>query len=87
MKDTPPISPTTHQVKSALLLDVVIRERPPILQLLAGKDQALLVRRDALLVLDLLLHVLDRVRGLDIESDCLALQPPPPTQAAHRTMP
>ena len=29
------------------LLDVVVRERAPILQLLAGKDEALLVRRNA----------------------------------------
>eukprot|EP00611_Tribonema_gayanum_P021521 TRINITY_DN415_c0_g1_i23.p1 TRINITY_DN415_c0_g1~~TRINITY_DN415_c0_g1_i23.p1 ORF type:complete len:114 (+),score=12.60 TRINITY_DN415_c0_g1_i23:299-640(+) len=43
-----------HQVKSALLLDVVVAECAAIFQLLAGKDQALLVRGDALLVLDLL---------------------------------
>jgi hypothetical protein len=48
-----------HQVESALLLDVVVGEGAAILELLASKDQALLVRRDALLVLDLGLDILD----------------------------
>ena len=54
------------------LLDVVVRERAAVLQLLAREDQALLVGRDALLVLDLRLDVLDRVRGLDLQGDRLA---------------
>ncbi len=41
---------------------------------LTGEDQALLVRRDALLVLDLGLHVVDRVRRLDLQSDGLSGQ-------------
>ena len=45
---------------------------PSVLQLLAGKDQPLLVRRDPFLVLDLGLHILDGVRGLDLEGDGLA---------------
>ena len=57
-----------------LLLDVVVRQRPPVLQLLAREDQPLLVRRDALLVLDLLFHVVDRVRRLDVQRDGLARQ-------------
>ena len=44
-----------------LLLDVVVRQRAAVLELLAGEDQALLVGRDALFVLDLGLDVLDRV--------------------------
>ena len=44
---------------------------PSILQLLASKDQPLLIRRDSLLVLDLGLDVLDGVRGLDLEGDGL----------------
>jgi hypothetical protein len=43
-----------HQVQRGLLLDVVVGQRAAVLQLLAREDQALLVRRDALLVLDLL---------------------------------
>merc|ERR1719269_252890 len=61
-----------HQVQGALLLDVVVGQSAAILQLLAGEDQALLIRWDALLVLDLRLHVLDRVRRLDLERDSLA---------------
>eukprot|EP01061_Rhynchopus_euleeides_P016682 TRINITY_DN279_c0_g1_i2.p1 TRINITY_DN279_c0_g1~~TRINITY_DN279_c0_g1_i2.p1 ORF type:complete len:221 (-),score=29.21 TRINITY_DN279_c0_g1_i2:215-877(-) len=51
---------TQHQVQRALLLDVVVSEGAPVLQLLPGEDQTLLVRRNALLVLDL---SLDEPRG------------------------
>ena len=53
-------------------MDVVVGEGPAILQLLAGEDQPLLIRRDALLVLDLGLDILDGVGGLDLEGDGLA---------------
>ena len=65
---------TEDQVQSRLLLDVVIRERTPVLELLSGKNETLLIRRDTFLVLDLGLDVVDRVRGLDIESDGLTGQ-------------
>jgi len=42
-----------------------------ILELLAREDKALLIRRDAFLVLDLLLHVLDSVGWLHIKSNSL----------------
>merc|ERR1711959_214158 len=45
-----------HKVQGGLLLDVVVLESAAILELLAGEDEALLVRGDALLVLDLGLH-------------------------------
>lgn len=54
------------------LLDVVVGEGPAVLQLLAGEDETLLVRGDALLVLNLGLHIVDRVRGLDLKGDGLA---------------
>ena len=63
-----------HQVKSGLLLNVVVRKGAAILELLAREDEPLLVRRDALLVLDFGLNVLDSVRGLNIKSDGLASQ-------------
>jgi hypothetical protein len=63
---------TEDEVKSGLLLDVVVREGAAVLELLAGEDKTLLVRGDALLVLDLLLHVVDGVGRLNIESDGLA---------------
>merc|ERR1712203_1190868 len=60
-------------MKGGLLLDVVVGEGPSVL-LLASKDQPLLVRGDALLVLDLGLHILDGVRGLDLEGNGLACE-------------
>ena len=61
-----------HQVEGRLLLDVVVAKSAAIFQLLAGEDEALLVRGNALLVLNLSLDVVDRVRGLDLEGDGLA---------------
>ncbi|KAM0913282.1 hypothetical protein ACQ4PT_012266 [Festuca glaucescens] len=61
-----------NQVEGGLLLDVVVSEGTSVLELLASEDEALLVRRDALLVLDLCLDVVDGVRGLHLEGDGLA---------------
>jgi streptomycin 6-kinase len=41
---------TQDEVQGALLLDVVVGEGAAVLELLAGEDQALLVRGDTLLV-------------------------------------
>merc|ERR1719232_540263 len=60
------------QVQGGLFLDVVVREGPAILELLAGKDQPLLVWGNTLLVLDLGFDILDGVTGLDLEGDGLA---------------
>lgn len=43
---------TKDQMESRLLLDVVVRESATIFELLAREDQALLVGRDAFLVLN-----------------------------------
>jgi hypothetical protein len=59
-------------VQRGLLLYVVVTERAPVLELLPCEDEALLVGRDALLVLNLLLHVLDGVRRLHVQRDRLA---------------
>ena len=56
-KDLHAATQAQHQVQRALLLDIVIRERAAIFKLLAGKDQALLVGRDAFLVLNLCLDL------------------------------
>ena len=56
------------------LLDVVIAECAAVLQLLAGEDQTLLVRWDALLVLDLALDIVDGITRLDLKGDGLARQ-------------
>jgi len=59
------------EVEGGLLLYVVVSEGPAVLQLLAGEDEALLVRGDPFLVLDLGLHVVDGVRGLHLQRDRL----------------
>merc|ERR1712167_358719 len=61
-------------MKGRLLLDVIVLEGAAILELLPGKDESLLVRRDPLLVLDLCLHSLDGVRALDFKRDGLPSQ-------------
>merc|ERR1712083_314989 len=45
---------------------------PGPLQLLTGENETLLVRRDTLLILDLCLHIIDRVAGFDIQRDRFA---------------
>ena len=62
------------QVDGGLFLDVVVSESSGILQLLAGEDQSLLVRGDALLVLELSLDIFDGVSALNVESDSLSSQ-------------
>jgi len=59
-------------VQSGLLLDVVVLESAAVLKLLAREDEALLVRGDALLILNLRLHRLDGVGALHLKGDCLA---------------
>ena len=65
---------TEDQVQGRLLLDVVVGESSPVLELLSGEDQTLLIRRDPLLILDLGLHILDGVAGLDIQGNGLTRQ-------------
>ena len=61
-----------NQMQSGLLLNIVVGEGPAILELLASKDQPLLIWGDTLLVLDLGLDILDGVGGLDLKGDGLA---------------
>merc|ERR1712157_269037 len=61
-------------MEGGLLLDVVIGKSAAILELLASKDESLLIGRDALLVLDLSLDVVDGVGRLDLEGDGLTSQ-------------
>jgi len=48
-------------MEGGLLLNVVVRESPAILKLLAGKDQPLLIWGDSFLILDLGLNILNGV--------------------------
>ena len=59
-------------MQSAVLLDLILCQLATLLQLLAGKDQSLLVGLDVLLVQYLGLHIVDGVLGLDLDRDDLA---------------
>lgn len=59
-------------MESAFLLDIVVGQSATVLKLFAGEDQTLLIRRNALLVLNLGLDIVDGVAGLDLQSDGLA---------------
>lgn len=69
-----PAAQPQDEMERGFLLDVVVGEGAPVLELLAGEDEALLVRRDALLVLDLGFYIVNRVRRLHLEGDGLARQ-------------
>ena len=56
-------------MEGRLFLDVVVRKGSSVFELLASKDKTLLVGRNALLVLDFRLHVLDRIRRFDFQGD------------------
>merc|ERR1739846_289692 len=64
-------SQSEHKMEGALLLDVVVGESPSVLQLLTSEDQSLLIWGNAFLILNLGLHVLNGVGGLDLEGDGL----------------
>jgi hypothetical protein len=59
-------------MKCRLLGDVVITQGTIIFELLAGKDQSLLIGWDPLLILDLALDGLYGVTGFDVERDRLS---------------
>ena len=61
-------------MQGRLLGHVVVGQGAGVLQLLAPEDEALLVGRDALLVLDLGLHRLHGVSRLHVQRDGLARQ-------------
>merc|ERR1712088_89735 len=58
-----------HKMEGALLLDAVVGESSSVLQLLASRDQPLLIWGNAFLILNLGLHVLNGVGWLDLEGD------------------
>ena len=61
-------------MEGALILDVVVLQCSAVLELFTSEDEALLVGRDAFLVLNLGLDVLDGVGGFDVEGDGLACE-------------
>jgi len=67
-------SESEDEVKSGFMINVVICKSAIVLKLLSCEDESLLIRRDAFLVLNLGLNVLDSIRWLNIKSDCFALK-------------
>jgi len=65
---------TKDKMQGRLLLNVIIRKGTAILKLLSSKNETLLVGWDTLLVLNLCLDVVDRVRGFNFKSDGLSGQ-------------
>ena len=61
-------------MKRRLLLNVIVRQRSSIFQLLACKNESLLVRGNAFLVLDFSLDGVDGVGGLNLEGNGLACE-------------
>jgi len=53
-------------MEGGFLLDIVIRKRSTIFELLSGEDKSLLIGRDTFLVLDLGLDVINGVTWLNI---------------------
>ena len=61
-------------MESGLFLDVVVRKSAAIFELLSSKDQALLVRRNAFLILNLVLDVVNGVGRLNLKCNRLACE-------------
>ena len=59
-------------MESGFLLDIVVGESAAVFELFSGEDESLLIRGDALLVLNFGLDIVNGVGGFDIEGDGLA---------------
>ena len=71
-KDLHATAETEDEMESGLLLDVIVGEGSAIFELLTSKDEPLLIGRNAFLVLNLSLDIVDSVRRLDFESNSLS---------------
>ena len=67
-------SQSKHKKKCSFLLDVVVYQSSSIVELLTSKYQALLIRRNALSILQLLLDNCNGIAGVYVESDGIALK-------------
>ena len=59
-------------MESGFFLDVVVGQSTAVLQLLSSENETLLIRRNAFLVLNLGLYVVDGIARLDFKGDGLA---------------
>lgn len=67
-----PSTETKDQMESGFLLNVVVGQSTAIFQLLSSKNQSLLIRWNAFLVLDLGFDIVNGVGRFDIQSDGLS---------------
>jgi len=65
---------TQHKMESRLLLNIVVGQGTAVLELLACKDQTLLIRRNPFLVLDLCFDIVNRVGRFNFQGDRLACE-------------
>jgi len=65
-------SKSENEMKSGLLLNVVIRKGSSVLELLSSEDESLLIGWDTFLILDLCLNILNGVRWLNLKGDGLS---------------
>jgi len=63
---------TEDEMKGGFLLDIVVGESTAILELLAGKDQTLLIWWNAFLILDFCFNIIDGIGGLNLKGDGFA---------------
>ena len=61
-----------NKMQSGFLLDVIIAKRAAIFKLLARENEALLIWRDAFLILNFSLDIVDGIAGLNLKRDGLA---------------
>ena len=59
-------------MKGRFLLDIIIGKGTSILELLTSKDKTLLIWGNTFLILNLLLDIVNAIRGLHLKSDGLA---------------
>ena len=71
-KDLHTTTESEDEMEGRLLLDVVVGERSAVLELLSSEDESLLIRGNSFLVLNLGLHILDSVSGLNLKGDGLS---------------
>jgi len=65
---------TKDEMKRRFFLNVVVRKCSAVFELLASKDQSLLLRGNSFLILNLRLDVLDGIIRLDVQSDRLSCE-------------
>ena len=72
MRGSAATSESQDEMESGFLLNVVVGEGSAVFELLSSEDESLLIRGNSFLVLNLGLHILDSVSGLNLKGDGLS---------------